>query len=317
MSELSPVVKKFQSPAAKAQIERSLPNGLDSERFMMMVLSAFNQNKNLLKCDPDSVFGGVVQAAQLGLEINTTLGECYLIPYKNRAELQIGYQGALKLIWNSNLIRSLDTGKIYDGEGWDYTKGAELTFYHKPDVLADRSNDEPIIYYAVAYTKEGACVPYLMSRVSVEQHRDRYSQSYRNNPAKSPWTDEFDAMALKTCLLGMARLLPKTSEAQLMRMAASVDNRQLTADDDGNIEDVTYTLSVDEDQPHNPPAVEVNRKATEAAGKPLGPAEHSKYYKEGQQAYADGLPIPDCPHTGEAANCWRDGWREREMEAKQ
>ncbi len=85
--------------ASEPEIRRALPAVLTPERFTRMALSAINNTSELADCTPMSFIAALMNAAQLGLEPNTPLGQAYLIPYKNRGVLecqfQLGYKGSL------------------------------------------------------------------------------------------------------------------------------------------------------------------------------------------------------------------------------
>lgn len=66
------------------EIKKALPTVLTPERFTRIALSALNNTPALQKCTPMSFLAALMNAAQLGLEPNTPLGQAYLIPYKNK-----------------------------------------------------------------------------------------------------------------------------------------------------------------------------------------------------------------------------------------
>ena len=70
------------------EIKKALPNTITPERFTRIVMSAISNNKQLQQCTPNSFLAGMMNAAQLGLEPNTPLGQAYLIPYKNHGTLE-------------------------------------------------------------------------------------------------------------------------------------------------------------------------------------------------------------------------------------
>ena len=74
------------------EIRRALPAFLTPERFTRMALSAINNTPELAECTPMSFIGALMNAAQLGLEPNTPLGQAYLIPYKNKGVLECHYR---------------------------------------------------------------------------------------------------------------------------------------------------------------------------------------------------------------------------------
>ena len=82
--------------AMQPQIEKALPSVITPERFTRMALTAVSMNPELGACTPESFCGAMMQAAQLGLEPNTPLGQAYLIPYNNsrkgtkEAQFQLG-----------------------------------------------------------------------------------------------------------------------------------------------------------------------------------------------------------------------------------
>ena len=80
------------------QIKAALTGtALAPERFTRMVLIALSSNPKLQECSPQSFLGAMMQAAQLGVEPNTPLGQAYLIPYRNHGilecQFQLGYKG--------------------------------------------------------------------------------------------------------------------------------------------------------------------------------------------------------------------------------
>lgn len=74
------------------EIKKALPSAITPERFTRIVLSAISNNKQLQECSPQSFLAGMMNAAQLGLEPNTALGQAYLIPYRNKGTLEAQFQ---------------------------------------------------------------------------------------------------------------------------------------------------------------------------------------------------------------------------------
>jgi len=59
----------------KGEIAKALPSVITPERFTRMVLSALSTTPKLAECTPKSFLGAMMNAAQLGLEPNTPLGQ--------------------------------------------------------------------------------------------------------------------------------------------------------------------------------------------------------------------------------------------------
>ncbi len=81
------------------EIKRALPEVITPERFTRMALSALNTTPKLAECSHMSFLSALMNAAQLGLEPNTPLGQAYLIPYKNKSGFDVSSRLDIKDYW--------------------------------------------------------------------------------------------------------------------------------------------------------------------------------------------------------------------------
>lgn len=193
----------------KGQIEAALPSVITGERFARMVLTAMSNTPKLASCTPKSFLGAMMQAAQLGLEPNTPLGEAYLIPFMNHGTLecqfQVGYKGMISLAHRSGLY--VQAHEVHENDEFIVEYGLEPKLVHKP-VFKDRG---PVIaYYGVWKDKDGISGFEIMSKEDVEAHARKYSQSY--GKGFSPWKSNFDEMAKKTVIKKALKYAPLTTE---------------------------------------------------------------------------------------------------------
>lgn len=193
----------------KGQIEAALPSVITGERFARMVLTAMSNTPKLASCTPKSFLGAMMQAAQLGLEPNTPLGEAYLIPFMNHGTLecqfQVGYKGMISLAHRSGLY--VQAHEVHENDEFDVEYGLEPKLVHKP-VFKDRG---PVIaYYGLWKDKDGISGFEIMSKEDVEDHARKYSQSY--GKGFSPWKSNFDEMAKKTVIKKALKYAPLTTE---------------------------------------------------------------------------------------------------------
>lgn len=63
----------------KPEIEKALPKVITPERFTRMALSAVNTTPKLAECSQITFLSALMNAAQLGLEPNTPLGQKYML----------------------------------------------------------------------------------------------------------------------------------------------------------------------------------------------------------------------------------------------
>ena len=124
----------------KSEIQKAIPKHLTVERVMRIAQSAFSSNSKLQSCDPMTIITGVMSASQMGLEINTPLGEAYLIPYNGKAEFQIGYRGHLNLAYRTGSYKMIGVYCVYENEvnGKDgsfvYELGLDQKLKHIPAI---------------------------------------------------------------------------------------------------------------------------------------------------------------------------------------
>lgn len=189
------------------EIKKALPNVITPERFTRMALTAVSVNPKLAECTPRSFMGALMNAAQLGLEPNTPLGQAYLIPFKNKGvmevQFQIGYKGLIDLAYRSGEFLSIYAKEVYENDEFEYEFGLEPKLIHKP---ATSNRGEVIAYYAVFKLVNGGFGFEVMSKDDIMAHAKKYSQNYDSK--YSPWTNNFDEMAKKTVLKKVLKYAP-------------------------------------------------------------------------------------------------------------
>lgn len=211
-------VAKQQQPTLKnlivkmeGQIAKALPKIMTPERFTRMVFTAISKNPKLENCTPNSFLGAMMQAAQLGLEPNTPLGQAYLIPFKNKGvmevQFQIGYKGLIDLVYRSKEVTDIQAQCVYENDEFEYELGLTPVLKHKP---ALKNRGEVILYYAVFHTKAGGYGFEVMSKEDIINHAKKTSQSYSKE--SSPWNKYFDEMAKKTVLKRALKYAPIASD---------------------------------------------------------------------------------------------------------
>lgn len=192
-----------QIEAMRPEIARALPKHMDADRMARIALTTLRRTPKLGDCTPESFLGALMTCSQLGVEPGPT-GEAYLIPYGRECTFVLGYRGMAKLFWQSPMAKSLDAQAVYQNDHFEYEYGLNPRLEHKP-VLADRG--PAVAYYAVATTVNGGSAFVVLSRDDVEKHR-KHSKSGNSGP----WRDHYDAMAKKTCVRELFKLLPVSVE---------------------------------------------------------------------------------------------------------
>lgn len=145
--------------AYEGEFAKALPSVLTPERFTRMALTALTKTPKLGQCSPASFMAAMLEAAQLGLEPNTPLGQAYLIPYGKSCQFQIGYKGLIDLAHRSGELKSIEAHEVHENDVFEFEFGLTPKLVHKP-AITDRG--EVIRYYGVYRLVNGG---YVASKV--------------------------------------------------------------------------------------------------------------------------------------------------------
>ena len=193
----------------QGEIAKALPSVITPERFTRITLSALSTTPKLAECSPKSFLGAMMTAAQLGVEPNTPLGQAYLIPYRNKGNLecqfQLGYKGLIDLAYRSGEVKTIQAHTVHENDEFDYELGLEPKLHHVP---AKKDRGAPAYFYAVFHTKDGGYGFEVMSYEDVEAHARKYSKAYNNGP----WQTNFEEMAKKTVLKRVLKYAPMKTD---------------------------------------------------------------------------------------------------------
>lgn len=200
---------------SEAQFAMALPQHVKPDRFLRAALTALNTVPKLTQCTQTSILAGLMQAAQLGLEVSDVRGQAYLIPRWDgrdkcmKASFQLGYRGMIDLAARGGI--TVDVDEICANDAYDYQRGTKPFLFHKP-TLADRG--DVLAYYAVATFADGRPPSFvIMGRAEVEKHRDQFASTRdKEGNIYGTWVEHFDAMARKTVIRQLLNYLPATVE---------------------------------------------------------------------------------------------------------
>lgn len=202
------------------RIEKALPPAapMSSGQIIQSTLTVVRLNPDLGHCSIPSLIGGVMLAAQLGLQFGP-LGHCYLVPRKERgkqkASFQLGYKGMLVLAYKSPQVAAAGAYLLKEGDTWEYQLGAEPNITHKPK-LHDQG---PVTGgYAFAHLTTGHRLVEVMNVDEILRIKKEYAKG--TDRASSPWKTEPEAMMRKTVLRRLFNWLPITDDDAAAAVAA-------------------------------------------------------------------------------------------------
>lgn len=191
-----------------------LPKHLTPERIMKVALSATARNPNLFKCSMQSLARAVMQGAELGLEAGGLLGEAYIVPYGETAQMIPGYRGLIKLARQSGHLASIEAHVVMSTDHFEVEYGLTPKLVHRPDMGRTEKEgtliqDSVLCVYAVARFRDGGTQQDVMSRGDVERIRKRSKAANGG-----PWVTDWVEMAKKTVVRRLCKYLPLSPELQ-------------------------------------------------------------------------------------------------------
>ncbi len=203
---------------ARPAIEALLPPGMRVERVTRMALNELARTPYLLNCNPASIVQSVSKAAELGLDIGSTLSHAYLLPYRDKkrglvCQLIPGYKGLVTLALDSPRYTAIDADVVREGEQFEFARGTSPKLVHYPLV---GSGGEVTCAYAVAHLKEGPPMFRVVPKSSkdpaettLDKVRDEALGKIREEWQRkiSPWVKWETEMQKKTALRALCKVL--------------------------------------------------------------------------------------------------------------
>jgi len=191
------------------ELTKSLPKGIDRNRFLQIVFSYYQTARGLRDCDPTSFIVAVMQASQYGLEIGGPLAEAYIVPREDRrnnrkvAQFQLGYRGYQRLVLNAEVVEDIWAELVYENDKFVLDKLPAM-----PPQLHEPAETDPgklRAVYAIARFKTGHMRAKVLWRRDVMLSR---TQSEAARIDKGPWVTHEGPMWRKTAVAAHCRTLP-------------------------------------------------------------------------------------------------------------
>ena len=197
--------------------------GSKTAQFLTSMLSVVGGSDQLQKCAPDSIVKAAMVAALMDLPIDPNLGFAYIVPYKGAATFQMGYKGFVQLAIRTGQYQKINATVIHESQVNSYnpvTDEFEFDFDCEPSGCK--------MFIAYIRMTNGFEKFHMMTEKQANDHGKKYSQSFKKG--FGPWKDNFDGMALKTCL---KLLLSKYGYLSVeMQTAVKSDQSEILIDKD-------------------------------------------------------------------------------------
>jgi len=252
------------------KIESVLPKHMDATRLCRMAMNAVQSNPKLMECTPASFLVSVINCAEMGLEPN--LDQVALVPYSRVVTCQPMYQGLIDLAYRSGMVSDIDAELVCKGDEFQYVKGLCPVLHHVPVDAPDHETYHHV--YAVAHLTTGGARFVVLSKEQIRKVRDASAgwRAYKKHGAETTWATNEPAMALKTAVKRLTKLLPKSIELRRVLALDTALDTGTAQRPESDVTDVTLdgkrveqadlfgdstpVIPPGEDDPHDPLPIE-------------------------------------------------------------
>lgn len=293
------------------QFARALPRHIPPERFERVIMTAIQNDPELVKCNRQSLWNAAMQAAQDGLLPDKREGA--FVRYKAEVQWIPMVGGVLKKIRNSGELKSMSTGVVLPGDQFEYwvdEEGEHLL--HRPNLNQENDPSHLTHAYCIARTKSDGVYVRVMNRQEIEKVR-----AMSRAKKSGPWFDWYDQMAIKTVIRRISKVLPLSSDLDdLIRRDDHLYDLDLTA------REVDESL-IGAPAPTRPAATTVGVTVS-PDDQPREPEDEKldEWYETGKKAFQNGDDFKSAPRELSALQYdnWAKGYEDAyhaDLEAKE
>lgn len=247
---LSAHLEKYKGAMAKL-----LPKTMTPDRLIKLAITAYNTNPMLAQCDFASIALSLMHAAELGLEPNTALGHCYLIPRRNGktgrmlCDFMVGYRGMIELSRRSGEIETIEAQVVREGDEFEVEYGCNKHLRHRPAYTG--APGKMVAVYGIAKMKDGGYQFEVMTKAEIDAIMARAND--QTNRKSSPWNTDYLEMARKTVVRRLFKYLPVSTESQ-RGIATALAVEDGDAGDEAFVSDLATAAAAGQEPAALPPA---------------------------------------------------------------
>lgn len=200
----------MRQDTVKNYVNNMLNNSKESIKFIASIISAVNNTPALKECASSTIVSAALLGHSLNLSPSASLGQYYLVPFKDRkkgcmvAQFQLGYKGFIQLAIRSGQYKNINVIAVKEGELISYNPFNDEVELKPITDYNERKKAKTIGYYAFFELVNGFRKSMYWSREQMEEHAKKYSAGYqsdiKNGTRNTFWTKDFDSMAYKTLL---------------------------------------------------------------------------------------------------------------------
>lgn len=210
------------SDKAKAQFAMALPKHIKVDLLLRIALTAINKLPKLADCTQDTLFGSIMDLAQMGLVPDGRTA--YLVPFWHsrsktlRCQYIVGYQGFIDLAYRHPLVKGIRFNAVHEKDLFEYEDGLESKLIHRP--TDDEDPGKLTHAWAVCELEGNGRTFVVLNRRQVMEAK---ASAQDADKAWSPWVEHEESMWAKTAVRALAKRMPRSAE---LTVAIQADDKQ-------------------------------------------------------------------------------------------
>lgn len=188
-------------------IQSVLPQDRNIGGFLTSLVVSAHRDARVLECEQQSLFGSIMQAAQVGLDPGEARGLCFLVPFldvesgRTYCTFMMGYKGIVELLHRSSRVASTYAHVVHQGDTFDVELGLDRKIKHKPILRVVTTEGGNLITHAYGVIKYNVAGSDPDFQVIDQPYVEKVK---RTSPTahlpSSPWQKWPEAMWQKTAL---------------------------------------------------------------------------------------------------------------------
>lgn len=210
------LVQVFMGDADKAE-------RFKSQAATLATLAAADPSRSIVNCTPASIWLALKGAAELDLQLTPSLGQAYIIPYGQVAQLIIGYKGLKEIAFRSGIVKKIESTLVCEKDEFSWQRGTDPGIRHIPAPFGKRGTI--VGAYTVANLANDEVMFEVMSREEIDAIKAK-------SKSQKVWGEHYGEMAKKTPLRRLAKYLPTTP---LLAKALAYDEEAIVTPDGAEV----------------------------------------------------------------------------------
>ena len=191
-------VKEFMRQDQVVQSFRDVLGEREANAYISSVLIAVANSQALQECTPISIMSSALRAATLRLSCDPAIGQAYLVPFKGKCTLIIGYKGLKDMALRTGQYRYLNVATVHQGQTIVEDQLTGMHSFGEQDQTVEWKRNIPIGYLLYFELLNGFSKTYYMTVEEIDEHARKYSKSFEYSD--SAWKTNKKDMQRKTVL---------------------------------------------------------------------------------------------------------------------